>query len=194
MEKGKILLGLSLALIGYIFSITGLSQMGLIIVIGIVGLLALLMMLKDILPQKLGKHLDEISNGLDVSWVAFGLGVFGAGINFIKIGTQYISEPLIWLGLVLLLASAMFIGKGIGRSGRRLVDLNARVSIIFGSIVLAVGLTWFIVGWNTENAYTIIWKINNEAQQILVLGIGIAFIWFGWRKWRRVTHLHSQSE
>jgi len=37
MEKGKILLGLSLALIGYTFSTAGFWQIGLIVVIGVTG-------------------------------------------------------------------------------------------------------------------------------------------------------------
>jgi len=160
-------------------------------IIGVMGLLSLLIMLKDKVPQSLGKHFEEISNGLDVSWVAFGLGVFGAGINFIKIGTQIISEPLIWLGLVLLLASAVCIGEGIGRSGRKLIDLNAKVSIIFGSIVLGGGLTWLVMSWNTVNTNTIVGKLNNEASQILVLCIGIVFIWFGLRKRSKFLRSHS---
>ncbi len=185
MEKVRILIGLSLILIGYIFLVDGVYRVLLIIVAGAMALLALMLLLKEKFPLGFRRHLTNISQNLDVSWLAIGLGFFGAGIKCFQVQNQLRSEPLVWLGIVFVLICALCIGHTIGRGGSSIIKQNPKVSIIFGSIVSIGGLIWLVISWNTVNTNTILGKLNDTASQILIVCIGIMLIYFGWRKWRK---------
>ena len=182
MEKVKVLLGLSLALLGYIFLVDGAYLILMIIVIGLTTLLALMLLLKERFPRGLKRHLTGISENLDVGWLVLGLGFFGAGIKCFQIQNQIRSEPLVWLGAIFIIVCALCISKDLGISGSKILWQNPKVLIILGSIFLIGGLIWFVINWGSLNTNTLLGKLNASAPQLLIVGIGIIYIYLGWKR------------
>lgn len=180
--KIRVLIGLSLALLGYIFLLDGAYLILISIVAGLTALLALMLLLKEKFPPGLRRHLTDISKGLDVGWLALGLGFFGAGIKCFQIQNQIRSEPLVWLGIIFLLVCALCIGITIGIGGNNILKQNPKLLIIFGSIVLIGGLIWFVINWGLLNTNTSLGKLNASVPQLLIVGLGIIYIYFGWRR------------
>lgn len=194
MEKARVLMGLSLALIGYIFLVDGAYQILIIIVAGLMALLALTLLLKEKFPPSLNKHLIDISENLDVGWLALGLGFFGVGIKCFQVQNQFRSEPLVWLGIIFILICALCIGNTIGIGGNSILKKNPKVLIIFGSVVLIVGLIWFVASWGTLNTNTLLGKLNASASQLLIMCMGIIFVYFGWRRNKKMSPSKSRRD
>lgn len=180
--KVRVLTGLSLALLGYIFLLEGVYLILMSIVAGFTALLALMLLLKERFPPGLKGHLTGISKGLDVGLLALGLGFFGFGIKCFQIQNQIRSAPLVWLGIIFILVFALFIGMTIGIGGKKILEQNPKVLIIFGSVALIGGLIWFIINWGSLNTNTLLGKLNASASQLVIVCIGIMFIYFGWRR------------
>ena len=188
MEKGRIFIGLSLTLISSQFSIDGVLRADLIsiVLIGIITALGLLLLLKDKLPRRLGRYVEELSYAIDAGWIAFGLGLTGIGIKLWQIRNQPGFESLEWLAVILLILSAICIGSGIARGMRRsmrmIVDNNAIMGIVVGFICLVGGFIWLVLRWNTLITSSIVSKFTYVYIQIFLTFIGIIFIYFGLRK------------
>jgi len=65
-EKVSVLIGLSVALLGYILLLEGAHLMLISIVAGLTALLALMLLSKEKFPPRIKRHLTDISKGLDV--------------------------------------------------------------------------------------------------------------------------------
>lgn len=193
MEKARVLMGLSLALIGYIFLVDGAYQVLMMIVAGLLALLALMLLLKEKFPERIKRHLIDISENLDVGWLALGLGFFGVGIKCFQVQSQFRSEPLVWLGIIFILICGLCVGNTIGIGGKSILKKNPKVLIVFGSVVFIIGLIWFFIHWGMLNANTLLAKLNASASQLLITCIGIIFVYFGWRRNRKISPSNSSK-
>lgn len=191
MEKVKILCGLSLALLGCMFLLQGAYLILMSTVVGLTTLLALMLLFTERFPRGLKKHLTDISENLDVGWLALGLGFFGVGIKCFQIQDQIRSAPLLWLGVIFVIVLAVCISKTLGTSGNRILERNPKVLIILGSVLLIGGLIWFVINWRSLNANALLEKLN-DSPQLLLIGIGVIYIYFGWRR-RRKTHITEKE-
>lgn len=192
MEKVKVLCGLSLALLGCMFLLDGVYLILMIIVVGLTTLLALMLLLKESFPQGLRRHLTDISENLDVGWLVLGLGFFGVGIKCFQIQSQMSSVPLLWLGWVFIITLAVCIAKTLGTSGKKMLELNPKVLIIVGSIFLIGGLIWLVIHWRSLNTNTLLEKLN-DSPQLLLVGIGIVYIYFGCRRNKRTDTTEKET-
>ena len=189
-EKVRVLIGLSLAFWGYIFLVGGAAWILTSIVAGLMALLALMLLFREKFPPRLKGHLTNIAKGLDVGWLALGLGFFGMGIKCLQIQDQIRSAPLVWLGVVFLVVSALLIGMTIGMAANKIIKQSPKVLTILGSMFLVGGLVWLVVGWRSLNTYTLLGRLNGSASPLFIACMGIIFIYYGWRgnrnpMWRR---------
>ena len=182
MEKVKVLCGLSLALLGCMFLLDGVYLILMSIVAGLTTLLALMLLFKERFTRGLKRHLTDISENLDVGWLALGLGFFAVGIKCFQIQDQIRIAPLLWLGAIFIIALAVCIAKTLGTSGNKILERNPKVLIILGSIFLIGGLIWFVINWGSLNTNTLLGKLNASAPQLLIVGIGIIYIYLGWKR------------
>ena len=184
IEKGRILLGFSIAFFGYVLSTDGVSLYIGISLTGIIVVLSLLILLKDKLSNKIERKIDEISQGIDVSWIALGLGLLGFALKSISLGIQQKSEPLIWLGIVIFILVGVCIGIANGRTWRNLLDISAKISIIFGIIFIVGGTIWAFFIWIGLDDVSILTRINKIAGEIVIIFTGIMLISLGLKKIR----------
>jgi len=115
---------------------------------------------------------------LDFTYIAFGLGLMLTGSESLSSGWSWASFLLFTSGILFTgYAIGQFVGKGFSRTLKE----DARIGIILGCLCLIGGVVWFIMTWNS-----IIEKpLFNAPSPTLIISLGIIFIYFGWRKWRK---------
>lgn len=187
MEKAMVLMGLSLAFMGYIFLVGDADRILILIFAGLMVLLAIMLVFKDKFPSGLRRHLTDISRGLDVGWLALGLGFLGTGIECFEIQDQIRSAPLVWLGAAFIVVSALCISRSVGTSANRILEQNPKALIIIGCSFLIGGLIWFVMNWEALNTDTLLGKLNAYASQLYLVCVGILLIYFGWRRNKKPT-------
>jgi hypothetical protein len=184
MEKGRILIGLSLTLVGYAFLSKDPWRTALLVVVLLLAMFALLVLRSEKLPRKLKQHVEQIAQNLDIGWTALGLGFFGTGIKCIQNSTG--SIHLLFLGAVLLLAGGPCIGLALGTAGIQLLDKSARTSIFSGWVAFVAGAGWLvfalIMGRQADKTWLVL--INEITPQIVIISFGLMLIYFGNRKLR----------
>jgi len=146
MKKERTLVSVALALSGYVFLIQGTWQLIIIITIGFISMLALLILLKNYFPSRIEGFFNKLSQGLDLSILAFGLACFGAGIIFID-NTQF--SILIFIeGFIFLLCGVYLIGGSFGLYSIKLRSYPI-ASLVLGIILLIVCTIYTVFSWNS---------------------------------------------
>jgi hypothetical protein len=142
------------------------------------------------IPAPRWKTLVDSAKDLDMTWIAFGLGM-------VNLSTTLLGNSLILPGTLLLISGVLLVGWNsgqlIGRGGARLLSQNAKVGIILGSIMLVGGAIWLVLAWNTGDTRTIMLQLNNVVVQIVIVCVGIMFISFGCRKLSKLRGSESQQ-
>jgi hypothetical protein len=193
-EKAKVLIGLSFTLLGYIFLAGGVGWILTSIIAGFAALLAFMLLFKDKFPPRLERHLTDISRGLDVGWLALGLGLFGMGIKCLQIQDQIRSVPLVWLGVIFMLLSALLIGVTIGMGANEILKRSPKGLIVFGAIFLVGGAVWLVISWGSLNTNTLMGNLNAFVSQLFIACLGIVLVSYGWRRSKnRVSQIRTQA-
>jgi hypothetical protein len=180
MEKGRVLIGLSCSLLGYIFLLSGIPQLLIIILVSMLALLAIGILLTNKFPNRIKLRLSEISNSLNVGWLTLSLALFGTGIRFIQ--NSNFSEMLFWVGAVFIILSAVFIGRSIGEGSRMILEANAKFLLLLGVAFVILGAFSFIYSWSS----IIEDYLKNITVPMFLLVYGIINIYFAWRRWRNL--------
>jgi hypothetical protein len=190
LDKGRILVAFDFALLGYTFSMEGIYFLLGITITGILAILALMILVKDRLPNKWRKYIEDISQSLDVSWAALGLGLIGFGTKSIQFGIQQKNDKLIWLSFIIFLLAALCIGAANGRSGRKLLEYSTKLGAIASVLFIIIAGISLILSWISFKSGSFLTKINSVAGQLTYIGIGIIllFMSFKMRKKRKWTY------
>ncbi len=136
---------------------------------------AIVLLLENKTSKHWWKKIVQQAEGLNINYVAFGVGLMLVSKEF---------SNIVWVSLLLLVSGVLFasvgISKLIGKGGSELIKSNAIIGIIVGFIILIVGIINCILTWDS-----IVEKwLTNASYPILIIGTGIIFIYFGFRKWR----------
>lgn len=180
MEKERTLLSVALALIGYVFLIQGRWQLIIIITIGFISILALLILLKDKFPSRIESFFIKLSQGLDLSLLAFGLASFGAGIVFLN-NIQY-SILILFEAVIFLLCGAYLIGGSFGLYSLKLRSYPL-ASLILGIVSLMVCVIYTAFSWNSILEE----PKNNSVIPFLFLGYSIILFYAAFRGRRKIS-------
>jgi hypothetical protein len=172
-------IGFALTLASLSLSIDGTQRILGWVLAGIIVLVSLMMFLKNMSQKPSWKSfIHWVEEGLDFTYLAFGLGLILIGIKILGSGWSLIGFLLFVAGVLFTgLAIGQFIGEGFSRT----LKTNATIVIIIGFVCLIAGIVWLVLEW----ASIIQNPLLNAADPIVIILLGIIFVFFGFKKWRK---------
>ena len=152
----------------------------------ILVLYGIVILFENISLKSIWKTIVSSTKDLDITYFAFGFGM-------ISLSTKMVTDSLVLPGIILLVSGVLLagwnIGQIIGKGGSKILSQNVGVGIVLGSVMLIGGLIWLVMNWNKASINTILDKLNNAIEPIVVACTGIILIYFGWRRWRSFRRL-----
>jgi hypothetical protein len=178
-------IALAITLISLSSSAEGFQRISNYVLAGIIALAAIVLLFEKKSSKPIWKSIVRCADDLDLTYVAFGLGL-------ILISREFSS--ITWASLSLLLSGVVFAGAGIGKligtGGAEVLKANAKIGIVIGFLFLIAGGVVCILTWNSIVEKPLV----NTSYPILMICVGIAFIYFGWRKlYKKARPLKTQT-
>lgn len=140
---------------------------------GIIALAALVLLFENVSAKQAWKSIVRWADDLDLTYVAFGLGL-------ILISSKFSS--ITWVYLLMLVAGALFaaagIGKLIGVGGAEVIRRNAKIGIIVGAIFIIASAVVCVLTWDSMVEE----PLRNTSTPILIFGVGVIFIYAALRR------------
>jgi len=168
-------IGFAILLLSLSLSAKGYGKIADYILAGIIALAATILLLENISSKRIWKSIVRSAKSLDITYVAFGLGLMLTSTKF---------SSSAWAVLLLLVSGVVFSGLGIGKligtGVSDVIKVNAKVGIALGFLFLIVGVVVLILTWNSiiEN------PSSNAVMPIVIICVGVMSIYFGWKRWR----------
>ena len=152
----------------------------------ILVLYGIVILFENISLKPIWKTIVSSTKDLDITYLAFGFGM-------ISLSAKMLADSVVLPGIILLVSGVLLagwnIGQIIGKGGSKILSQNVGVGIVLGSVMLIGGLIWLVMNWNKASINTILDKLNNAIEPIVVVCTGIMLIYFGWRRWRSFRRL-----
>jgi len=169
-------IGFAITLLSLSLSAKGFERISDYILAGIIGLAAIVLLFENKSSRPIWKSIVRLADDLDITYVVFGLGLM-------LVSSKFSSSA--WASLLLLVSGVVFAGAGVGKllgtAGSKVLKANAKIGVVLGFLFLIAGLVVSILTWSS-----IVEKpLLNAPYPILIICVGIVFIYFGWRKWRK---------
>jgi hypothetical protein len=174
-------LALTLLAISLSATYTSAEKISTYVLTGILILSAIIVLIENIISKRWWKEIANIAEEVDVTYIAFGLGLILSGSKFVSGGWG-------WAGILLMLAGALSAGTGVGKlMGKGAHDVlinNAKIGIIVGCIIIVLSAVLFATSWNSiiQNPRL------NIVSPALLLCYGLLFIIFGWKRLKIIKH------
>lgn len=166
-------IGFAITLLSLSLSLEGFYRILNYGLVGIIALAAIILLFGNISSRKTWGSIVSWAKGLDIAYIAFGLGLILASSKFSDNG---------WAVILLLFSGVLFAGAGIGKLiGTGISDViktNAKVGIVSGFVCLIIGVVIFILNWNS----IVNDPLNNLSTPILITLLSIIFVFFGFKK------------
>jgi len=170
----------AIAILGLSLSVNGLQRILDYILAGILTLAALILLLEKKITKPWWRQLVRQAEALDITYVAFGLGL-------LLTGTKFLSTRWGWGGFILCLVGAIFAGLGTGK----LINKSAndilktpKYGIIVGFAIVIFSIILSIVTWNS---ILINWQNATTPVLLFIIGVRLIFVGFKKRKKKRIT-------
>ena len=179
MDKFIPKIALAITLVSLSPSTQGFEKILGYVIAGVIALAAIVLLFENKSSKPIWKSIVHWAESLNMTYVAFGLGLMLVSSKF---------SNITWARLLLLVSGVVFagagIGKLIGKSGSELVKLDAKIAGIIGFIFIIAGVVVGVLTWNS-----IIDKpLLNAPYPILLVFVGIIFIYFGCRKLLKLAY------
>jgi divalent metal cation (Fe/Co/Zn/Cd) transporter len=167
-------IGFSITLLSLSLSTTGFNKITDYVLAGIIALSGIFLLFENISSNTKWKSIVRWADDLDITYVAFGLGL-------ILVSSKFSSNA--WSFLLLAGSGVIFAGAGIskliGTGFSDVIKKNAIIGIIIGFFVFIAGVVMLIMTWNS----IIEEPLTNAYSPIIIICLGIEFIYFAFRKW-----------
>lgn len=166
-------IGFAITLLGLSFSLEDYHRLLNYSLVGIIALAGIILLFSRISSGKTWCSIVKLAESLDVTYIAFGLGLILASSRF---------SDNVWATILLLLAGGLFAGAGIGKLiGTGIVDIietNARVGIVSGFIYLAIGAAVYFLSLDS----IIVNPSRNLPAPVMITSMGVILIFLGLEK------------
>ena len=163
----------AIVLISLSVSAEGLDRIAGYVLAGIIASAAIVLLFENVSSRPTWKSFVRWADDLDLTYVAFGLGLMLISSKF---------SSITWVYLLLLVSGALFaaagIGKLIGVSGAEAIKKNAKSGIVIGVVFVIIGAVVCILTWNAIAED----PLYNIPIPLFLVGVGSIFIWAAWRK------------